>query len=139
MHGARAVHVQTTCTPPLVPKLSEGCKWHRVRIWAETYTITYPINLTMITPLCGFRPQGVHGARARGRKTVLTRDPPVQGNVELATPKLAHGWNLTSATRCCPQNCVGVQDARAMHAQPICTPSVHCRVWSVLLAIWMDQ
>ena len=42
VHGAHAVHVQTICTPPLVLKLSEGCKWHRVRICAETYTITYP-------------------------------------------------------------------------------------------------
>ena len=50
MHGARAVHVQTTCTRPLVPKFSKGCKWQRVRIWAETYTIAYPIYLTMITP-----------------------------------------------------------------------------------------
>ena len=50
MHGGRAVHAQTICTRPLVPKFSRCCKWQRVCIWAETYAIAYPIHLTMNTP-----------------------------------------------------------------------------------------
>ena len=41
------------------------------------------------------------GARrtCEGQKIFLARGPPVQGNVELATPNLAHWCNSTSATR----------------------------------------
>ena len=35
------------------PKFSKGCKWHRVRLWAETYTVTrltYTIQITLNVP-----------------------------------------------------------------------------------------
>ena len=32
------------------PKFSKGCKWHRMRVWAENYTITCTIHLTISTP-----------------------------------------------------------------------------------------
>ena len=71
--------------------------------------------------LWGCRFSGVPAARARGEEAVLTRDPPVKVNFELATPNSVHGYTLTRPTWRRMKKGAGMHCARAVHVQMFCT------------------
>ena len=51
----------------------------------------------------------------------MTWDPPVQGNFELGTPNSVHGYTLARPTWRRMKKGAGVQWARAVHVQVVCT------------------
>ena len=69
----------------------------------------------------GCRFCGVPAARARGEEDVLTWGPPVKVNFELATPNSVHGCTLARPTWRRIIYWAGVQCARGVHAQVVCT------------------
>ena len=69
----------------------------------------------------GCRSSGVPAARARGEETVLTWDPPVKVNFELATPNSVRGCTLARPTWRRMKKGAGVNCARAVHVQVVCT------------------
>ena len=58
-----------------------------------------------------------------GEEAVLTRDPPVKVNFELATPNSVHGYTLTRPTWRRMKKGAGMHCARAVHVQMFCTCS----------------
>ena len=63
------------------------------------------------------------GCTRQGRKTFLTRGPPVKVNFELATPNSVRGCTLALPTWCRMKKGAGVHCARAVHVQIFCTCS----------------
>ena len=63
------------------------------------------------------------GCTRQGRKTFLTRGPPVKVNFELATPNSVCGCILALPTWCRMKKGAGVNCARAVHVQIFCTCS----------------
>ena len=59
--------------------------------------------------------------RARGEEAVLTWDPPVKVNFELATPNSVRGCTLARPTWRRMKKRAGVHCARAVHVQVVCT------------------
>ena len=63
------------------------------------------------------------GCTRQGRKTFLTRGPPVKVNFELATPNSVRGCTLALPTWCRMKKGAGVHCVRAVHVQLFCTCS----------------
>ena len=104
-HFKIRTHLQVKREAPLIPNLQVTC-------------ILCQLKIHLGVPLLWGA-----GCTRQGRKTFLTRGPPVKVNFELATPNSVRGCTLALPTWCRMCKGAGVHCARAVHVQIFCTCS----------------
>ena len=117
VHSARAVHVQVVCTLG-TSHAPTGQMGGTTDLKLAGHMHTVPTSNPLGVPLLWGA-----GCTRQGRKTFLTRGPPVKVNFELATPNSVRGCTLALPTWCRMKKGDGVHCARAVHVQIFCTCS----------------